>query len=105
MAWQELVAVLREQVGEGQVTTYGNCSEWANGHRLGGRGIAAGLRRAAREGCSQLTNRVVSSTGKLGAAVEEYGQLSQLQREKVPFRAERRINLALCPPVVLTRAV
>ncbi len=98
--WQQLLAILQQRVGAGQVTTYGECSQWAFGHRGGGQSIRAMLEAAARRGNQLWTNRVVFDDGSCGAADGAYGQSAQLQAEGVPFVGQT-VNLAQCPPVVL----
>jgi alkylated DNA nucleotide flippase Atl1 len=99
--WPQLLAILKQRVGPGQVTTYGECSQWAFGNRAGGNAIRAMLEAAARRGHQQVTNRVVFTDGELGAAVEAHGQLTQLQAEGVPLSGPRQVDLIRCPPVVL----
>ena len=99
--WEELLDILQQRVGDGQVTTYGNCSAWKyQGMRDCGRAVRSMLEAAARRGHQLWTNRVVFEDGSLGAAVEAHGQLDQLTREGVPFKGPR-VDLAQCPPVVL----
>jgi alkylated DNA nucleotide flippase Atl1 len=100
MNWEQLLAVLQERVGAGLVTTYGNCSEWAFGHRCGGQSIRAMLEAAARRGHQEWTNRVVFDDGSLGRADEAHGQTSQLRGEGIQFQGEG-VDLHRCPPVVL----
>jgi alkylated DNA nucleotide flippase Atl1 len=100
MDWQQLLAVLQQQVAAGQVTTYGECSQWAFGHRSGGKSIRAMLEAAARRGNQLWTNRVVFDDGAFGAADAAHGQSAQLQAEGVAFDGQR-VDLVQCPPVVL----
>ena|SRR5215468_1607689 len=75
--WEELLDVLQQRVGAGQVTTFGNCSAWKyQGRRNCGPAVVEMLEAAARRGHQLWTNRVVSDDGLLGAAVEAYGQVA-----------------------------
>jgi alkylated DNA nucleotide flippase Atl1 len=100
MNWQMLLNVLQAQVHAGSITTYGECSQWAFGHRDGGHAITAMLQAAARRGNSQWTNRVVFENGSLGAADAAYGQAMQLIAEGITLNGQI-VDLTLCTPVIL----
>ena len=100
VTWQELLEILQKRVGMGQITTYGECSQWAFGSRKGGQSIRSMLEAAASRGYQIWTNRVVSGEGLCGAADAAYGQSAQLRAEGVPFAGDV-VDLARCPPVIL----
>jgi alkylated DNA nucleotide flippase Atl1 len=102
--WEKLIAVLREHVGPGQVTTYKECSLCAFDHPDGGNSVRSMLEAGAKRGYHVLTNRVVFTDGSCGAADQVYGQSAQLKDEGVPF-AGQAVDLQQCPPVKLPRLV
>jgi len=99
MNWQSMLALIQSRVGAGQVTTYGNCSYWAFGHRGAGQSVRAMLEAAAIRGNQSWTNRVVANNGMLGRATHAHGQLTQLKSEGVPFSGPSRVDLVQCPPI------
>lgn len=100
MDWKQLIAILQDHVGRGQVTTYRECSQWAYGHPDRGQAVTSLLQAGARNGHYELTNRVVAIDGSCGAADQNYGQSAQLRGEGVPFVGDR-VDMLNCPPVVL----
>lgn len=98
----QLIAILQNNVGPGQVTTYGECSQWVYGHTGGGLAVGQRLEAAAKLGHQVLTNRVVGVDGSCGAADQAHGQSAQLRREGVPFiKDKNKVDMRNCPPVVL----
>jgi len=101
MDWQRLLQALQQHVGFGQVTTYGNCSQWAFGHRGGSPAVVAMLDAIARNGHQQWTNRVVRDDGDIAPEADQaYGQRAQLQAEGVPFNVQGRVDFARRPAVI-----
>ena len=97
MDWQQLLQALQQHVGVGQVTTFGNCSQWAFGHRNGCPAVAAMLNAIARNGHQQWkwTNRVVSDDGDIAPQADlAFRQRAQLQAEGVPFTPQGRVDFA-----------
>ena len=101
MNWQKLLSALEQHVTRGQVTTYGNCSFWAFGHREGGQAISAMLEAAAKRGHQLWTNRVVADDGNLRSGARTHEQLAQLKNEGVPFCAPERVDFTVLKPVPL----
>ncbi|MCY2947715.1 MAG: hypothetical protein NTZ71_06010 [Planctomycetota bacterium] len=100
MNWRMLLNVLKAQVRAGSITTFGECSQWAFGHRARGHAITAMLEAAALRGNSQSTNRVVFENGSCGAADAAYRQSNQLTAEGVILNGQT-VDLARCIPVIL----
>jgi alkylated DNA nucleotide flippase Atl1 len=101
MDWQQLLAALQRSLRPGQVTTYGECSQWANGHRRGSPSIVAMLNAIARRGHQVWSNRVVQDDGGIAEPPDTgYGQRAQLAAEGVPFDGDR-VDLTRCPAVAL----
>jgi alkylated DNA nucleotide flippase Atl1 len=100
--WKQLLEVLQRCVPAGQVTTYGECSQWAFGSRKGGNAIVAMLNAMAKRGYQRWSNRVVQDDGGIADPPEQgYGQRAQLQAEGIPVDAQGHVNRAACPRVVL----
>ena len=101
MDGQQLLQALQQHVGCGQVTTYGNCSQWAFGHTGGCPAVVAMLNAVARNGHQQWTNRVVRDDGDIAPEPDQaYGQRAQLQAEGVPSTPQGRVDFAKLPAVV-----
>jgi alkylated DNA nucleotide flippase Atl1 len=99
--WHQLLQALQKHVGVGQITTYGNCSQWAFGHTGGCPSVVAMLNAAANNGHQQWTNRVVRDDGDIAPEPDlAYGQSAQLLGEGVPFTPQGHVDLATLPAVV-----
>ena len=102
MDWEQLLAALQRSLVPGQITTYGECSQWAYQHRRGSPSIVAMLNAIARRGHHVWSNRVVQDDGGIADPADAgYGQRAQLEAEGVPFTPLGRVDLALCPPQAL----
>jgi alkylated DNA nucleotide flippase Atl1 len=101
MDWQQLLAALQRSLRPGQITTYGECSQWANGHRRGSPSFVARLNAMARRGHHVWSNRVVQDDGGIAEQPHTgYGQRAQLVAEGVPFDGDR-VDLTRCPAIAL----
>lgn len=101
MDWQQLLAALQRSLAPGQITTCGECSQWAYDHRRGSPSIVAMLNAMASRGHQIWSNRVIQDDGGIAPEAEDgYGQRAQLVGEGVPFTGGR-VNLTQCPAVAL----
>ena len=95
--WPELLEALNRCLHAGEVTTYGNCSEWSRGHRRAAPSIVAMLNAIASRGNHAVTNRVVGDDGGLNAPAE-YGQRALLEAENVPINDLGKVDFTLIGP-------
>ncbi|MBU0675703.1 MAG: hypothetical protein KJ950_13765 [Proteobacteria bacterium] len=97
MDWEELLKLLKNNVKPGQITTYGNLSEFFYGARNAAQAIAAMLNAAVTADHQNriLTNRVVTTNG----LIRIDGQKKQLQNEDISFRPDGRVDFQQHPPL------
>lgn len=88
MQWTELLAVLKCQLPEGKITTYGILSKFFFDKETAGQAIRSMLQAAVNDNKDNavFTNRVIYSDGRI-AGVNE--QVSQLMKEGIPVQSSR----------------
>jgi magnesium chelatase subunit D len=86
MDWQQLLQALQQHVGFGQVTTYGNCSQWAFGH-TGGSPAAAFA--ACWEGEQEsLRRRIIEARQRLPRVVLDDAVMAVISRLCCEFEVD-----------------
>ena len=104
MIWQDLVAVLSQNVTHGKITTYAEVSEWAFGIRTRNQPVRSLLHGASNNGHRELTNRVIRSNGTFAELPEGVDQQrKQLVSERVLSNAELKVDMKRNVPVKLAK--